>query len=421
MVGNIGAGSAAAQPLSRTFDYTCSAGLLSNQPFTVEIYSDVPRSVAVGAPRKTIAVNAVATVSAGFTWWLAHAGMKTLGGTVDGTVHVAAPQEDFDVAVPFHLATTNVPASGSFKVRATASVTTRAFDHPGKGTVTAGGLTLHLQVENAAGSVKLWGAAPCTLNAGQSNVVTSFDVTKPTPAPTAPPNSSTGSGASAAPRPTTGSVGTAAVPRPTLSAGAGPTPHSAPTPGHPGPSASNASHAPTVTSPTHAPPRSTAPAIVGRTSTGGQNTRDLILLAVGALAACAASFGLGALFKNRRRTSGDGAAQRSIDPKQGMLVDGVNAGSSEVSYPRMDVKAAAPQRRGYEGRAASHDIAGRRVQEGRNLLRGRHVPYQGGHQGVAARACGGTDLNDQFPGSLQGVDVDAAADEQSNTAYVRRG
>ena len=51
---------------------------------------------------------------------------------------MAAPQEDFDVTVPFRMATANVPASGPFKVTATASATTRTFSHPGKGTVTAG-------------------------------------------------------------------------------------------------------------------------------------------------------------------------------------------------------------------------------------------------------------------------------------------
>ncbi|MFK0295104.1 DUF6801 domain-containing protein [Streptomyces sp. NPDC090442] len=420
LVGIIGAGSAAAQPLSRTFDYTCAAGLLGNQPFTVEIDSDVPHSVAVGAPRKTIAVNAVATVSAGFTGWLANAGMKTLGGTVDATTHVAAPQDDFDVAVPFHIATTNVPASGAFTVRATASVTTRTFNHPGKGTVTASGVTLHLLAKNAAGNVKLWGAAQCSLNAGQSNFVASFDVTKPTPAPSAPPSSSTGSGASAASRPTTGPVG-AAVPKPTLPAGTGPTPHSPPAPDNPSPHTSSASNAPTVTSPSHATPRSTTPAVVARTSTGEQHTRDLILLAAGVLVACAACFGLGVLLKNRRRASGDGAAQRPIDPKQGLLVAGVKDGSTDVSYPRKDLNAVPPQRRGYEGRAASHGTTARRAAEGRNLLMGRHVPHQAGHQGVGARACGGTNLNSHIPGSRQGEDVGVVTDERPGTESVRQG
>ncbi|MFE6690446.1 DUF6801 domain-containing protein [Streptomyces sp. NPDC057743] len=423
LVGIIGAGSASAQPLSRTFGYTCAAGMLGNQPFTVEIDSDAPRSFTVGAPRKTIAVNAVATVSAGFTQWLAQAHMKTLGGTVQATAHVAAPQDDFDVTVPFHVATTSVPASGPFKVRATASPTTRTFNHPGKGTVTAGGLTLALLAKNAAGTVALAGNAACTLNPDQSNFVTSFDVTKPVPAPPTPPGSSTGPGpgASAAPRPATGSAG-AAVPKPAPSAGAGHATHSPATPSNPGASPSHAPSAPPVTHPSHTTPRSTAPAVVVKTSTGGRNTRDLVLLAVGVLVAMAASFGLGALLKNRRHTSGDGAARRSIDPKQGLLIEGVKTHSTDVSYPEKGLHAAVPQRRGHDGGTAAHGHTGRRVTEGQNLLLGRHVPRQASHRGVGARNHGGTDPHTQLPGSSQGEGIDVVADEQSHdAAYVRQG
>ncbi|WP_338059790.1 DUF6801 domain-containing protein [Streptomyces natalensis] len=398
LVGGIGAGTATAQPPSRTFGYTCSSLVIGDQPFTAEIDSDIPKSVAVGAPSKTITVKAVATVGAGFTQWLASAGMKTLGGTVDARAHVAAPQNDFDVTVPFRMAATSVPASGPFKVTATASATTGTFSHPGKGAVTAGGLTLHLLAKNASGTVTLAGDAPCTLNAGQSDVVASFDITTPSPAPSTTPSPSTGSAASTTPRPTTGSVG-AAVPKPTMSQGAGPAKDSAATPGNPSPRASST---PTVTNPTRATPRSTEPTIVGKSSAAGQDTGDLILLAVGALVACAAAFLLGMRLKNHRRTGEDGGDQRYITPKPDRPTEGVKAERGDVSCHRKDLIAAAPQRRGCDGRATSHGSTGRKATDGRNLLPARHVPHQAGQQGVSARAGSGADLDSQLAGLLQG-------------------
>ncbi|MEU5305504.1 DUF6801 domain-containing protein [Streptomyces noursei] len=425
LVGVVGAGTAAAQPLSHAFGYTCSSPLLGAQAFTVEVESGIPNSVAVGAPSRTLTVNAVATVGASFTRWLAMAGMKTLGGTVDAKAHVAAPQDDFDVTVPFHMATANVPASGSFNVTATASATTPTFSHPGKGTITAGGLTLHLVASNASGGLVLKGDAPCTLNPGQSNVVASFDVTKPSSAPSATPSPSSGSAASATPRPTTGSVGVA-VPKPSVSEGTtGPTAHSAITPGNPSPRASNT---PPVTHSTHAKPRSTEPTIVNRASADGPDTKDLILLAVGVLAACAAAFGLGARLKNHRRTGDDGADQRYIDPKHGLLIEGITDGITDgVKDGKVDAgchgessNAAVPQHRGRGGRATSHGSTGGKVTDGRNVLMARHVPHQAGRHGVVARTCGGADLNGQLQDLLQGEDVGVVTDEKPGTEYVRQ-
>ncbi|RXS81144.1 hypothetical protein EST92_16425 [Streptomyces sp. TM32] len=426
-VGTIGAGTAGAQP-SPAFGYTCSSPLIGDQSFTAEIHSDIPHSVAVGAPIKPIAVNAVATVGASFTQLLNRAGMKTLGGTVDARAHVAAPQDEFDVTVPFHMATTSVPASGPFNVTATAGATTRTFSHPGHGTVTAGNITLHLLAKNAAGTITLAGDAPCTLNTGQSNVVTSFDITKPGSAPSAPPSPSTGpgaattprpttgSGAATTPRPTTGSVG-AAVPKPTMSESTGPAKDSATTPSNPSPRASSPTPVKNSPRPT---PRSTKPTIVPKPSAAGQDTGNLILLAVGALVACAAAFLLGTRLKNHRRAGDDGGDQRYISPKPDWPTEGVKATRGDVSCHRKVSIAAAPQHRGCDGRTTSHDSTGRKVADDRNRLMARHIPRRAGHQGVSARDSGGADLDSQLAGLLQGEDVDVVADEKPSTEYVRQ-
>ncbi|MFF9481582.1 DUF6801 domain-containing protein [Streptomyces sp. NPDC014733] len=427
MVGFIGAGAASAQPLSHTFAYTCTSPMIGSQPLTVEIHTDIPKSVRVGAPSRTIAVKAVAKVDASFTEWLAKAGMKSLGGTADARAHVSAPRNDVDLAVPFQLATTNAPASGPFSVKATAEVTAPTFRHPGKGTVTAGDLLLHLAARN--GNMWLTGDAPCTLNAGQSTVVTSFDVTEPGSGASATPHPSTGSGTSAAPRPTTGSAGApatapttapagAAAPGPAAgSVGAAPTAHGAPAPGNPPPAVPGV---PTVTVPAHAAPGAAVPAPAGKTSTDGQRLRDLVLPAVGLLAACAAAFGLGVRRRNHGRPGGDGEVQRPLAPRPGPPVEGAKDGRTDAGHHRRGLTAAAPRRRGHGDGAASHGGAERRVTEGRNLLMGRHFPYQPHHQGVVARECGGAEADGRLPVLPESADAGAVTDGQSSTAYVRQ-
>lgn len=427
MVGTIGAGTAAAQPLTRTFGYTCSSPLIGDQPIAAEIDTDIPDSVTVGAPGKTITVNAVATVGASFTQWLAMAGMKTLEGTVDATAHVAAPQDDFNVIVPFHMDKTSVPASGPFKVTATASATTPTFSQPGKGTITAGNLTLHLLAKNATGSQWLAADAPCTLNADSSNVVKSFDITRassgssaaPGPATgsvaSTPPRTATGSG-SAAPRPTTGSM-IAAVPKPTTSEGTEPTKDSAATSGNPN---SRASSTTAVTNSTRATPRSTKSTIAVKPSAAGQDTRDLILLAVGMLVACAAAFYLGTRLKNHRRTGDGTREQRYIDPKHGLLIEELTGERLDVGRHRKDLNPAAPQRRECGGRATSRGSKGQKVTDSGSPLMARRVLHQAGHQGAGARACGGADLNGQLPGWLQGEDSDDVIDKKPSTGYARQ-
>ena len=416
MVGTIGAGMAAAQPLTRTFGYTCISQVIGNQPITVEIVSDVPNSVTVGEPSKTIAVNARATVGASFNQWMARAGMTTLEGTVDATAHVAAPQDDFDVTVPFHITKTSAPASGPFNVPATASATMRIFNRPGKGTVTAGDLMLHLIAKNATGTMELWADAPCTLNADQSNVVMSFDITKPGSVASAPAGSTTGSVAPATPRSTTGSVAPA-VPKPTMSVATVPTTGTASTLGNPSPKPFSTTP---VTNSPRATPRSTKSTIPGKSSAAGQDTRDLILLAVGMLVACAAAFFLGTRLKNHRLTGDDAGDQPHIDPKHGLLIEEVKGGRLDVGRHRKDLNATAPQRRECGGRATSRGSTGRKVTDSGNPLMARRVLHQAGHQGVGARACGGADLNSQLPGLLQGEDADDVIDEKPSTGYVQQ-
>ncbi|MFD8777168.1 DUF6801 domain-containing protein [Streptomyces sp. NPDC056453] len=399
------AGTASAQVVSPTFAYTCSSPVIGDQPITARIDSDMPRSVAVGAPGKTYAVNAEATVGASFTQMLVSAGMQTLGGTAVAKGDVAAPQGHFGVTVPFAMARTSIPASGSFLVRATASATTPTFTRPGKGKITAGALTLNLVAKNADGSVVLQAdPVPCTLNPGQNDVVMSFDVTKPTPtagsaAPTNPrhesrsgapavPGHASGSAAPATATPTTGSVASP-VPKPTTPHGAGPTTHSPTTSGTPSPRASGTATDANSTGTTPTPTTST---IVPKASTGSQDTEELTPLAVGVLVACAAAFRLGMWLKDRRHTADEDPAgePQQAGPKQGLPSGGVEGGRLDMLCHRESLNAAAPQHRGSGGSAPSRRSEIGEVTVGRSALAGRHAADRTGHHSAGGRAGGGT-------------------------------
>ncbi|MFF3735380.1 DUF6801 domain-containing protein [Streptomyces sp. NPDC002476] len=409
MVSAVGAGTASARQLARTFGYTCSLVGPGVQSFTVDVSANVPDQVVAGRPGTTIAVNAVAKVNAGVTQWLANSGMSTIEGTVDASAHVSAPKQQVDIAVPFRLAKTTAPASGPFTVRATASVTTPTFNHQGRGTVTTGDFTLHIVAKNAAG-MWLRSDGQCTLDSGQSNVVTSFDITAASSKPSTPPNPPTGSAGSSHPKPTTGSAGStnpkhtagsviptapnqktgsvaADAPKAATPKDAGPATEHAATPGSPSSQPSSA----TVADPVREKPRPVEPAIVGKHRATGLEMRDLIWPAVGVLLACVAAFYLGTRMRNRRRISGDGEVQPPRDPKPGLLIAAARDEGPDADHHKK-LHAAVRRPRGQGCGNASRGNMARGVTEGQNLLWGRHVPHQADHQTLGTRARGGTDV-----------------------------
>ncbi|MGP4000343.1 DUF6801 domain-containing protein [Streptomyces sp. 8N706] len=174
IVGVPGAGPAAADPVSLTLRYTCSVPAIDDRPVTVMMHSDIPRSTAVGEPTPKFVIRAALPVNAADTKGLGKAGIKTIEGTVDAKVRVAAPEGDSDVRVPFHVARTNVPASGPFSVKATGVAPPRTFSQPGRAKITVGDLVMRVTASGVM-TVKL--DVPCRLDAGQNNVVALFDIT----------------------------------------------------------------------------------------------------------------------------------------------------------------------------------------------------------------------------------------------------
>ena len=288
IVGTLGAGSAAAQPASSTLQYTCAFPEIGNEPITATISMDVPPSLAVGASSPPFAIDASAAVNGAFSFGLRYLlGVRTIEGSLDTETSVNAPQGTIGVPVHLAITPTGIPGSGSFDIPATGTAPRLSFTEPGSATVTAGAFTLHLVPLDANGNIASPGKinVPCTLNAGQNDVVTSFDITG-TGTTTDP----------AAPSPSSG--------RPTARASATPTTHS--TTGSPTPDGSSTATTVPAAAVTPAPTGSAIKAAATATSTGGPGTIGLILLAAGILAAAAAAFRFAPRLKNRRRPGEDG-------------------------------------------------------------------------------------------------------------------
>ncbi|WP_309246798.1 DUF6801 domain-containing protein [Streptomyces somaliensis] len=204
-VGVFAAGPAAAAPAPLKLRYTCSAPVIGDRPGTVEMESDVPKSATVGKPTPEFVVRAAVRVSAADAEALRKARIRTIEGTVKAKVRVTAPEGDTDLGVPFDVATTTVPESGPFVVRATGVAPRRTFSQPGKARITVGDLTAAV---TASGGMTVKLDVPCRLNPGQDNVVARLDIrTGPTtgPAPSTVPDAAD-SGTTGAQNPSGGAL-----------------------------------------------------------------------------------------------------------------------------------------------------------------------------------------------------------------------
>ncbi|TJZ57369.1 LPXTG cell wall anchor domain-containing protein [Streptomyces piniterrae] len=261
VVGVTGAGTAAAQQVSRTLRYTCDVPMLGDQPFTAKIDADIPESVEVGEPSRKFAIEAGTTVDAELTPLLDRIGVKSVEGTVNAKIGVTAPQGNRHLTVPLDIARTPVPASGSFTVTGTGSAPALTFRQPGHGRITVGDIGVHVVGRKADGDVRGKVDVRCTLDDGQNDVVGSFEIT----------GAGTGT--------TTGST----------------------TSGTSGTSGSDSEG--TDSNGTHAKDPTSDGGTIANT---GEDTSDLILPAAGILVAGVVAFFLGSRLKKRGRAGDDG-------------------------------------------------------------------------------------------------------------------
>lgn len=258
VVGFSGADAASAHPVSLALNYTCSVFVFS-KPVLMEIHSDLPDSVAVGRSSPESALSATTTVTKDETHMI-HSllgQLKSVEGTVDANTEWHSPEGDLHVPVHFRIKKAAIPESDrAFTLTAKGTAPSRTFHQPGSVHISVGNLTMKLVGHKANGQSLGTVGAACKLDAHPQPVVASFEVTR-SGKTTAPPASGT-SGAGG----TTGSA----------SAGAS------------------------------ARPASTADGAARDTMANtGQDTKDLTLLAVGALAAGGGLLLHGSRLKRRRR------------------------------------------------------------------------------------------------------------------------
>jgi hypothetical protein len=257
IVGVSGAGTASAHSVSSTLNYTCSAFGVS-RPFPMQIHADVPDSVAVDKPSPEFAFDATTTVSKDDTR-LIHTflgDLKSIEGTVDTNVELRSQEGNVNVPVHFGISSVTIPgADRAFPVTATGTVPSRTFHKPGNVRIAVGDLTVTLVGKQANGKPLGEVNAACKLDAHEQPVVASFAITGAGTTTGSPASGTSGTGA------TTGS----------------------------------ASARGSALSPSHADAT-----VQGTTAMTGQDTKDLILLAVGTLVAGGGVFLFGSRLKHRR-------------------------------------------------------------------------------------------------------------------------
>ncbi|MBA1145864.1 choice-of-anchor D domain-containing protein [Ectothiorhodospiraceae bacterium WFHF3C12] len=177
------AGTASAEPVSLTLDYTCPFPLIGEQTITAEINTDIAAEVTAPSELGPFDIEATTTVPAAAVEGLSLVGATTIEGTatnestvvtpareIPQTVNLTIPQSGF----PDEPQAFTVPASGSTSV-----VSIEAQD-VGDGQVTVGGLTLDMTARLPDGSIAPAPVgeftAECTQVAGQDNVLQSFTV-----------------------------------------------------------------------------------------------------------------------------------------------------------------------------------------------------------------------------------------------------
>ncbi|MEU9452959.1 DUF6801 domain-containing protein [Streptomyces sp. NPDC048277] len=194
-----GTASAAAAP--RTFQYTCTFGLLSGQSMTGSVVWNVSDTHVVGRPTPRLPVAASATVGGLIPPALRTAGATSLEGTAKVHAVVAAPQGDMDITVPMDVPVTQIPPSGSITVPANGTAPSLTFTKAGPAKILAGDIEMRVTPRQADGSETQLGTvnASCSVDSGQDRVVSSFRIrpaSSPTPTPTPTPTTSSPSNGS---------------------------------------------------------------------------------------------------------------------------------------------------------------------------------------------------------------------------------
>lgn len=186
-----------ADPVSIELNYHCTYPLIGVQPMSVIVNSDMPDSLAVGQSTGAFDLDAIATAK-GNTWTgLNIVSATSLEGTANSSSNISGNNLSLDLDVPLTIAQQSVPAeNGDFDLIASGQTPPLTFSelNIGELAITVGDIDLALLARKADGSPVIFAEsdpstgifpAPCTLDAGQDNVLHRFTITAAEPDPTA--------------------------------------------------------------------------------------------------------------------------------------------------------------------------------------------------------------------------------------------
>lgn len=179
-----GGGTAGAVPVHLSLNYSCVFPLIGAQPMTVNIDSDMPASVPVGTATGAFNIDSVTVVNDAARTGLRTVGATTLEGTVAAKANLSAPNLNLPLTVGLTIPTQPIPATaGSFNVNASGSTPSLTFqaNNVGTATITVGDLLLTMTPKDANGQPTGLGTfeSPCTVVAGQNQVLHSLTITGP--------------------------------------------------------------------------------------------------------------------------------------------------------------------------------------------------------------------------------------------------
>ncbi|MDT3399142.1 hypothetical protein RKE29_21255 [Streptomyces sp. B1866] len=193
VAGVVGTGTASADPVSLTLNYTCNFPQIGEEQIKIKISSDIPTWIPVNTSTPKFKISSVTTVNDETTAGLGLVGAKSLEGEAKASATVDVPQGKVPVKPKFVIEKTAVPESGSFDVKADGSAPQLRFSKPGPGSIVVGDIDLVLTVRNGAGTVIDLDddggtfTAPCKQNPGQKNALAKFTITTGTVPPSIEP------------------------------------------------------------------------------------------------------------------------------------------------------------------------------------------------------------------------------------------
>lgn len=312
--------SAAAAPNSSavTLRYHCGFPVIGSQPMVALVEWDTPPSVQVGRPVPGVALSMQATVSPQAVLGLKALSVISFDGSADVNGDIRAPQGDVPEKIALNVPKAGVPSSGSMTIPAAGTTPVVSFDRAGPASVSVGGVTMHLQGYGVGGVRLLPFDVGCTLDAGQSGIVASFDITLGGPpsatssqvwsSPSSGPSQSHGPSSASASSPASNSSAPASVPSSaTASAPSGNRPSgsgAAPIIEAIAPPSTSDTVAAGLTVPADSTPTTTPPVVARPTDTkSGVDVVDWLVLA-GALLVAGTAGVLGASWLEKRRLRG---------------------------------------------------------------------------------------------------------------------